>query len=318
MDLPALAGSLAEALPGRVVRAAPLAPLTTYRLGGPAAILVSPSSAEDVSIAARILGESDAGVPVPVLVLGRGSNSVVSAAIDTSLAIHVGAGLAWIEDAGGEGAVRAGAGTTLPQLANWTARRGLTGLEFLVSIPGSVGGGVRMNAGAHGGEIAQRLTSASVLTLDELTVDEVTVADLGMSYRRSALGPRQIVIDALFSLEPASPTAIREGMETYRRHRAETQPGAALNAGSVFKNPSGDWAGRLVEAAGLKGFAVGGARVSEKHANFFVAADGATAQDVFDLVQTVQARVKAAFGVELEPEVRFVGEFGPVGAGADS
>lgn len=308
-----LARSLEKALPGRVRRDAALAPLTTYRLGGPAAVLLEPGSADDVAVAARVL--RDAG-DVPVLVVGRGSNTVISDEGWPGVALHVGAGLSWIEDGDEPEEVRAGAGTSLPQLANWTARRGLTGLEFLVSIPGSVGGGVRMNAGAHGGEIGDSLVSATVFDLDSLAVAQKTVDELDMTYRRSALGPRQVVIDALFSLEPAPSAAIRERMESFRRHRAETQPGAASNAGSVFKNPPGDHAGRLVEAAGLKGFGVGGARVSEMHANFFVAGEGATAQDVFDLVHSVRARVKTAFGVELEPEVRFAGAFAqPAGAG---
>lgn len=302
----ALVRALSYALPGRVRRDAPLAPLTTYRLGGPAAVLLSPRRRADVALAARLVRTWSP--EIPVLVLGRGSNTVVSDEGWPGLVIHAGEGLSWIDGDDG-GAARAGAGTPLPQLANWAARRGLTGLEFLVSIPGSVGGGVRMNAGAHGGEIADTLVSATVFDLDALTVREVAAPDLGMSYRRSSLGPRDFVLDARFSLEPAPRAAIRERMDSYRRHRAETQPGAASNAGSVFKNPPGDWAGRLVEAAGLKGFAVGGARVSEMHANFFVAGEGATAQDVFDLVHTVKARVRAAFDVELEPEVRFAGSF---------
>ncbi|MFN2587417.1 MAG: UDP-N-acetylmuramate dehydrogenase [Actinomycetota bacterium] len=305
MDVGALGRSLEQALPERIARERALAPLTTYRLGGPAAFLLEPSSARDVETAAAIL--RDAG-DVPLLVLGRGSNTVVSDAGWPGLAIHVGGGVSWIEDRGA-GLVWAGAGTSLPQLANWAARRGLTGLEFLVSIPGSVGGGVRMNAGAHGGEIARSLVSATVLDLTSLDVRTVPAHDLDMGYRRTSLGSRAIVVGAVFSLEPAPPAAIRERMESYRRHRAETQPGAASNAGSVFKNPPGDFAGRLVEAAGLKGFRVGGARVSELHANFFVAGAGATAQDVFDLVHAVRAKVRAASGVELEPEIRFAGAF---------
>lgn len=305
MSVDALGLALEQALPGRLRRDAPLAPLTTYRLGGPAAVLVEPAGAEDVTTVAEVLRSAG---DVPLLVLGRGSNTVVSDRGWPGLVLHVGPGLSWIE-ASGDRDVVAGAGTTMPQLANWAARRGLTGLEFLVSIPGSVGGGVRMNAGAHGGEIADHLVAASILDTDALGVSEVRAADLGMSYRKSSLTSAQIVIDARFSLEVAPPAAIRERMESFRRHRAETQPGAALNAGSVFKNPAGDFAGRLVDAAGLKGFSVGGARVSDKHANFFVAQPGATAQDVFDLVHTVKAKVKAATGVELEPEVRFAGAF---------
>jgi UDP-N-acetylmuramate dehydrogenase len=299
------ARALAEALPGRVHRDAPLAPLTTYRLGGPAAVLVEPDGTDDVRAAADAL--ANAG-DVPLLMLGRGSNTVVSDEGWPGVVIHAGAGLAWIEQ-DEDGDVVAGAGTSLPQLANWAARRGLTGLEFLVSIPGSVGGAVRMNAGAHGGEIARHLVSATVLDLSARSVTVVPVADLGMGYRTSALGDAHFVLDARFSLDPAPRAAIRERMEGFRRHRAATQPGAALNAGSVFTNPPGDFAGRLVEASGLKGFAVGGAQVSDKHANFFVARPGATAQDVFDLVHAVRARVEAATGVELRPEVRFAGSF---------
>lgn len=306
MTVDALARALEEALPGRVRRGAPLAPLTTYRLGGPAAVLVEPGGPDDVgAIADALQDERD----VPLLVLGRGSNTVVSDEGWPGLVVHASGGLASIGSGPDETTVVAGAGTSMPQLANWAARRGLTGLEFLVSIPGSVGGGVRMNAGAHGSEIADRLVAATVLDLERRTVEEVAVEDLGLSYRRSSLGALQFVIAARFSLEPAPSAAIRERMESYRRHRAATQPGAALNAGSVFKNPPGDFAGRLVEAAGLKGFSVGGARVSEKHANFFVAGEGATAQDVFDLVHAVRARVAAATGIELEPEVRFAGSF---------
>jgi UDP-N-acetylmuramate dehydrogenase len=314
VNLDELREALERVLPGRIRRDAPLAPLTTYRLGGPAAVLVEPGGPEDVRVAAGLLGDAPG---VPVLILGRGSNTVISDDGWPGVAIHAGTGLAWMEEGAEPGTVSAGAGTSMPQLANWAARRGLTGLEFLVSIPGSVGGGVRMNAGAHGSEIADRLVSAEVLDLGTRSVSETTVAELGMGYRRSALTDAHFVIGALFSLEPAPRAAIRERMESFRRHRAETQPGAALNAGSVFKNPPGDHAGRLVEASGLKGFSVGGARVSDKHANFFVAGPGASAQDVFDLVHAVRARVKAAAGVELEPEVRFAGAFrAPAAAGA--
>jgi UDP-N-acetylmuramate dehydrogenase len=132
---------------------------------------------------------------------------------------------------------------------------------------------------------------------------------LGFSYRRSDLTPSDLVIDAGFELEPGEPDRIRELMEEYRQHRSATQPGAAQNAGSVFKNPPGTSAGRLVEDAGLKGFRVGNATVSELHANFMIAADGATAQDVYDLVQSVRRKVHATSGIELEPEIRFVGSF---------
>jgi UDP-N-acetylmuramate dehydrogenase len=166
-----------------------------------------------------------------------------------------------------------------------------------------------MNAGAHGRAIGDSLHSATIFSLDRLVLERRAAASLGLSYRRSDLTANDVVVEARFELSAAPEAEVRERMESYRRHRAQTQPGAVQNAGSVFKNPPGDAAGRLVEAAGLKGFRVGGAAVSELHANFFVAGPGASAQDVYDLVSAVKARVLEAFGVTLEEEIRFVGAF---------
>ena len=166
-----------------------------------------------------------------------------------------------------------------------------------------------MNAGAHGGELSDTLVSASVFDVRTGSVAERTASDLALSYRRSALVPTDVVVAGEFALESDKPDAVRARVEEYRKHRAATQPPAVQNAGSVFKNPPGDHAGRLVEAAGLKGFKVRDVAVSELHANFFIAGPSATAQDVYDLVYEVRARVSEAFGVTLEPEIRFVGEF---------
>lgn len=294
---------------GTVERDVPLARYTTYRLGGPAALCVEPAGVDDLELlGAALRDEGLSADDAPVLVLGRGSNVVVSDAGWPGVVVRAGARLARV-DAVGERGLRAGAGTSLPLVANWAARRGLSGMEFAVAIPGSVGGGVRMNAGAHGRDVAGALVSATVFDLRALDVSERPAERLGLSYRRSDLGDHEVVVDAAFELEPAPRDDVRSRMDAYRRHRAETQPGAVQNAGSTFKNPDGDWAGRLVEAAGLKGFRVGGARVSELHANFFVAGDGARSQDVYDLVAEVRTRVFETFGVRLEAEVRFVGEF---------
>ena len=166
-----------------------------------------------------------------------------------------------------------------------------------------------MNAGAHGGEVSDTLRSVTLFDTDRSTVELHQSKSLGFRYRGSDISDRQIVVEATFELVPAAIDEVRARMESYRKHRAETQPGALQNAGSTFKNPPGDHAGRLVEAAGLKGFRVGGASVSTLHANFFMAGDGATSQDVFDLVHEVRKRVLDVHGVELEPEVRFVGKF---------
>lgn len=172
-----------------------------------------------------------------------------------------------------------------------------------------------MNAGAHGRDMAAALVEASVFDFNAGVVAKRPQRDLGLAYRTSNLIETEIVTRARLRLAPDREPSIRARMEAYRKHRAETQPGALQNAGSTFKNPEGDSAGRLVEAAGLKGFTVGAARVSELHANFFMAGEGATAQDVHDLVHEVQARVLAATGIELQPEVRFAGRFDQAFAG---
>ena len=304
-----IAERLRTVLKGRVAANFSLAPFTTYRLGGPAAIYVEPSSVDDVTALGRFLRAEQAIADLPLLALGRGSNVVVSDEGWPGIVIRLAPdGFSWIRPRA-ETTLSAGASTPLPQLANWSARRGLSGLEFLIAIPGSVGGAVRMNAGAHGAEIGNSLLEATVFTLDGAELRTCARADLDLSYRHSNLTESDLVLEATFEVEPETEDSVRARVEAYRRHRAETQPGAASNAGSVFKNPSGDHAGRMVEAAGLKGFRVGGAEVSSLHANFFVAGPGATAQDVYDLVAEVQRRVREETGIELAPEVRFAGRF---------
>jgi UDP-N-acetylmuramate dehydrogenase len=312
MNLKTIATELSGRVRGRVALDHPLAGLTTYRLGGPAALYFEPEDVDDVATLADVLRDVDERVAV--LPMGRGSNMVISDQGFEGIVVRLGMKFAWIRAKAGDGAsaatgMTAGASTSLPLLANWAARRSLTGMEFAVAIPGSVGGGVRMNAGAHGTEISDTLESVQLFDLVERRLAILGVAELGLTYRRSNLTPDQVVLDATFGLRPADESDIRERMEAYRRHRAETQPGAVQNAGSVFKNPEGDSAGRLVEAAGLKGFRVGTVSVSELHANFFVAEDGGRAQDVYELVHLVRNRVKETFGVDLEPEIRFVGPF---------
>lgn len=303
MNVEPLIAELEKTVPGRVRRDTSLAPLTTYRLGGSAACLVEIAEAADLDSVARVL----AGTDSPVLTIGRGSNLVVSDEGWAGIAIHLGKAFATIRAIGG--GMAAGGAAALPVVANWCARRGLAGLEFAIAIPGSIGGGVRMNAGAHGREMSEALTAATVLDLRTGATGERSAGALDLAYRHSNLTDTDVVVAASFALRSSDPAEVRGVMESYRRHRAETQPGAAQNAGSVFRNPPGDHAGRLVEAAGLKGFRVGRATVSELHANFFIAERGARAQDVFDLVHEVKARVAERTGVELEPEIRFVGRF---------
>jgi UDP-N-acetylmuramate dehydrogenase len=309
-----LARSLSSAVRGRIERDVPLGRFTTYRLGGPAAIYVEPADIGDLYALARVLREE--APSVPVLSLGRGSNLVVSDSGWPGVALRLPKhGFSWTR-AAGEDAVSAGAATSLPVVANWAAYRDLAGIEFFVAIPGSVGGAVRMNAGAHGGEVAGVLDAALIFDLEHARAEECSAASLGFSYRHSGLAAHHLVLEAVFRLRADKPGAVKSRMEEFRRHRAATQPPAVQNAGSTFKNPPGDHAGRLVEAAGLKGLRVGGVAVSEKHANFFVSDDDATAQNVYDLVYEVRTRVEDRFGVVLEPEVRFAGRFEGSGVGS--
>ncbi len=309
MKLPELTRRLSERARGRVQTDYPLSGLTTYRIGGPARVYFEPADVDDVSTLGDLLRQAP---EIPVLVLGRGSNVLVADSGFPGVVVRLGVAFSWIRGANegaGRTAMVAGSATPLPLLANWAARRGLAGVEFAIAIPGSVGGGVRMNAGAHGGEISDTLSAATVFDLRTAGMDAVPALALDLRYRHSRLTDHDVVLDASFQLTSDDETAVRARMESYRKHRAETQPGAVQNAGSTFKNPPGDAAGRLVEAAGLKGFRVGDVAVSDLHANFFVADEGARAQDVYDLVREVRRLVKERAGVELDPEVRFVGLF---------
>jgi UDP-N-acetylmuramate dehydrogenase len=299
----AIAIELERALPGAVERNVPLAALTTYHLGGPVSTLVRAGSVDVLAAVARVVREH----APPLLVVGRGSNLLVADRGFTGLAVVLVGDFERVDLDAEPGIVRAGGGVPLPVLARRTAGAGRSGLEFFVGIPGSVGGAVRMNAGGHGRETAEVLVRARVVDLAG-TGDEMvrSPAQLGLGYRRSALGPAEIVTGAEFMVEPAPADGCEHTITEIVRWRREHQPGGA-NAGSVFRNPPGDSAGRIIDAAGLKGLRVGGAFVSPKHANFFQAEPGATADDVYRLMQEVRRRVHESSGITLEPELRMVG-----------
>ena len=243
----------------------------------------------------------------PLLVVGRGSNLLVADRGFVGLAVVLVGDFERVGLDAAPGIVSAGAGVPLPVLARRAAGAGRSGLEFFVGIPGSVGGAVRMNAGGHGRETAEVLVQARIVDLAG-TGDEQTrtPAQLALGYRRSALGPAEIVTGAEFRVEPAPADECERAIAEIVRWRREHQPGGA-NGGSVFRNPPGDSAGRIIDAAGLKGHRVGGAFVSPKHANFFQADPGATADDVYRLIRDVRQRVQDAGGIILEPELRLVG-----------
>ncbi|MDH4307358.1 MAG: UDP-N-acetylmuramate dehydrogenase [Acidimicrobiia bacterium] len=277
-----------------------LGPLTTYKLGGAARYFSEPP---DLDTLIGVLGAaSDEGVPTAVL--GRGSNMVIADAGFDGLVIRLSSGFNEITHR--PDSIQAGAAVSLPVLARSAVAEGRLGLEFYVGIPGSVGGAVRQNAGCHGTETRDVLCTATVVT-SAGRVDNRDGEALELSYRHSNLKDDEVVVAAAFCFEEGAVDAGEAKMREVIRWRREHQPGGTLNAGSVFKNPPGDSAGRLIDSLGLKGMSVGGASVSTRHANFFVAEGNATAQDIFDLVRLVRTRVRSETGVDLSPEIRFVG-----------
>ena len=287
-------------------REAPLGALTTYRVGGAAALLLQAQCRDDLILAQRAVAAS----AVPVLVVGKGSNLLVADQGFSGLVVVVGEGLAGVEVDAGGGLVRAGGGAYLPVVARRTAAAGLAGLEWAVGVPGSVGGAVRMNAGGHGADISATLARVSFVDLAGGDEVEIEAERLAFAYRRSAVTDTQVVVEAEFALAPGDRARSEARIAEIVRWRREHQPGGQ-NAGSVFTNPPGDSAGRLVEAAGLKGLRVGSATVSPKHANFVQADEGGSADDVMALIREVQRRVEEETGVRLAPELR------PVGFGTD-
>jgi UDP-N-acetylmuramate dehydrogenase len=312
-DLEDVAARLTAVLGPAVARDVPFASLTTYGLGGPAAVFVRARTESDLQAVARALSPA-----VPFLCVGRGSNLLVADEGFAGVAVLLDGPLAELEIDAFEAAVVAGGGVRLPVLARQAAAAGRGGVEFFAGIPGSVGGAVRMNAGGHGKETVEVLRRAWVVDLaagGDATVEERPVDSLDLTYRHSNLGPAHVVIRAEFSVAARPPEECKAEIDEVVRWRRANQPGGN-NAGSVFTNPPGDSAGRLIDACGLKGFRVGTAWVSERHANFFQAeADGrGRASDVVGLVLEVQRRVEVETGIHLVPELRRVAFAGLAGA----
>jgi UDP-N-acetylmuramate dehydrogenase len=278
----------------------PIGPRTTYRVGGRAALFVELTSEEDLKAVATAVAET----AVPVLVVGKGSNLLVTDAGFPGLALVLGEGFAAVEVDGTT--VRAGGAASLPVVARQTVRAGLTGFEWAVGVPGSIGGAVRMNAGGHGSEMAQVLRSVRLVDLRTGEDTQVPVADLDLAYRHSAVAPHQLVVAADLALAPGDRSRGEGELSDIVQWRRAHQPGGQ-NAGSVFANPPGDSAGRLIDTAGAKGLRLGTAEVSTKHANFFQADAGGSADDVYALMVEVRQRVEDASGVRLRAETRLVG-----------
>ena len=280
-----------------------LAPFTSFRVGGPCGCLFTAPGPESARRILRLCSEEG----IPLLLLGNGSNLLVS---DRGIPGAV------LRLSGGDirfhhGRVTCPAGVPLKTLCRAARDHGLSGLEFAYGIPGTVGGALFMNAGAYGGEMSEVVTGA--VAADSVgNRRELTAAELELRYRHSRfMEEGLLVLEAELQLTPDDPQAIHGRMEEFMRRRREKQPLEYPSAGSFFKRPPGHYAGALIESCGLKGFAVGGAQVSEKHAGFIINRGGATSADVKELARQVMRRVLESTGVRLEPEVRFVGEDPP-------
>jgi UDP-N-acetylmuramate dehydrogenase len=289
---------------GIIERDVALGPLTTYRFGGSARYF---AEVTDTASLLDVLGATNRE-GLPLLVLGRGSNVVVSASGYPGGVVRL-AGSFLDITVGGDGTVEAGGAASLPRLARETVKNDRGGLEWCVGIPGSVGGAVRMNAGGHGSDTAAWLQDVDIVDAVSLRQERRAVDDLDLSYRHSALQDTDVVVGARYRTIAQERGVGEQKLREITRWRREHQPGGTYNAGSVFKNPPDDSAGRIIDSLGLKGYRVGGAAVSTRHANFFVADRTATAQDVYDLVWNVRRLVAESTGVSLVPEIRFVGAF---------
>ena len=281
----------------------------TFRVGGPAEWFVQVKSTEQLKELLVLCKEQKE----PYYIIGNGSDLLVSDAGVRGVIIRL---TGEFEEIGAKETVNegicdvcAGAGVMLASLSMRAGRKGFTGLEFANGIPGTVGGAVLMNAGAYGGEIKDTIVAAEVMTKDG-EIKRLTKDELQLSYRHSAMMESgDIVLKAYFKLTVRPKLQIFAVMESYRKARQEKQPLEYPSAGSTFKRPEGYFAGKLIQDAGLQGCRVGGAMVSTKHAGFVINAGGATATDVYQLIQHIKKTVKEKFQVELEPEVRFLGEF---------
>lgn len=294
---------LTQNLPAeRLIFDAPMSRYTTFRVGGNADALFLPEDENELALALRLSRENG----IPATVIGNGSNLLVKDGGIEGLVIRLGDEFSGITVDGTR--MTAKAGDSLTRLAMKAYEAGLTGLEFASGIPGSVGGGMAMNAGAYGGELKTVTVSARLLDPKTGIVKEYPARELNMGYRTTrALTEGLIVTEAVFALTEGNKDEIKALMDDLGKRRRDKQPLTYPSAGSTFKRPEGYFAGALIEGADLKGVSVGGAQVSEKHAGFIINTGSATAKDILDLIELVKRKVFEKSGVTLEPEVRILG-----------
>ena len=300
--MPDLVKQLKAACPDLDIREnVSLAPYTTMRVGGAAQYFAEPSGTEEII---ELVHQAQA-FDMPVLVLGKGSNLIVRDGGVPGLTVHIGSRFAAVGLTSHQ-VIKAQAGVLLSQLSHFAHQHALSGLEFAAGIPGSLGGAIFMNAGAYGGEMSQVITRVWSLTDDGVV--ERKADQLSFTYRHSAfMEDNQIILEAEVQLPEGDPERIGAAMAELNERRREKQPLNYPSAGSFFKRPAGHFAGQLIEACGLKGCSVGGAKISEKHAGFMINVGGATASDILALMALVQEKVMSMTGVMLEPEPRIVG-----------
>lgn len=301
-DYAALAGELSSALPELEIREnEPMSEHCSFRIGGPARLMLLPGSAAQAAAALEMLRRAGA----QTLIMGNGTNLLIPDGGYAGAVVCMSRPMSELAALDG-GRIRAGAGATLAAAAVFAAERGLSGLEFAHGIPGSVGGGVAMNAGAYGGELKDVLESVEFIGEDG-AVRSLPAGELQLSYRHSAFSDTsRLITGAVFRLTPGDGGSIRAKMRELIEKRRASQPLDVPSAGSTFKRPAGGYAAAMIDRCGLKGLSVGGAMVSTKHAGFVVNTGGATYADVTALIREIQKRVFEAEGVMLEPEVKII------------
>lgn len=289
--------------PERIIPRAPMARYTTFRVGGPADVLVNIADPREIATALR--AARHAGVQTTII--GNGSNLLVRDGGIRGLVIRIASECTGIRRE--ENTVYAKAGISMSAAAQFALSEGLAGLAEMAGIPGTIGGGVIMNAGAYGGELSQVVTRVDAISLSDGKPVSFEGAELGFSYRHSAMMDANVIVtEVVMELTPGDPDAIRARMDECARARREKQPLNYPSAGSTFKRPTGLFAAKLIDDCGLRGLRVGDAQVSEKHAGFVVNLGHATASEILALMNEIRARVHEATGVILEPEVRILGE----------